>query len=740
MDQFISDLSLFQAFRDPPRSVALWGIGGSGKSQLALRFIEKHKDTYNTIIWIDAQSPVAAIRSYAAAFEKLRLDYPQHVFDQIRNDGDLYDRRGFSIDDNWIIRTVKEWLEDTVCKWLVVIDNADNLAWIHDIMPRGRMGSVVITSRDRMAYRFVNHAIHVDKMNTEEALALLFRSANIGSSSRQKHGAESIQQKSRKHQALLIVDELGYLALGIDLAGAYISQHELVQEDLTRYLDFLHENSVALLANEVLRNEDEYHHTIATVWETSFAAINKNSPDSAQLLIFLAHLSTTHIEDRLFDESSSRMYQQKIAHPAWKTVARTLQAVFYFLLPLGLLLLMIAIVDPWRPHLQGQALTMAKILLVVLPIIWDIIATTVLGALRKHDVYKGNVVTMNGAALNPETIIIMLDFGMGNCVGPLADWLLPDDEDFSLLRSLALGYASAVFVVWIYEKHMLTVDKEVAIHTRMLLDQLDFSHSSIARFFTVMRALHHVSDSIKGWQFLANIAWIILWAIVLKTSVSFAIIIVYISWRWIAALLKARIRNRRLTKGLKVVLTILNATTSWLGFEIFFGSVFVISLYVIWKSQILGWIPWVHRELPPLRVSPALVNTLLTTSADGQWNPRTYSDVMAPLTRFSLMQREADSAYSMHVLVRWWARNRLPLAMRQAWARETDRFISMSYSSDTCWSDPHCQQILIPHLVDVANLGVITGASNFENLRDLLGRLYRSLRLVGKSYGVAVED
>ncbi len=48
--------------------------------------------------------------------------------------------------------------------------------------------------------------------------------------------------------------------------------------------------------------------------------------------------------------------------------------------------------------------------------------------------------------------------------------------------------------------------------------------------------------------------------------------------------------------------------------------------------------------------------------------------------------------------------------------------------------------MLIPHLVDVANLGVITGASGFETLRGSLAKLYRSLRLVGKSYGVAADD
>lgn len=732
MDQVVGDLSLFQEFRDPPRSVALWGIGGSGKSQLALRFVEKHRDKYSEIIWIDAQSPVAAIRSYAAAFERLKLEYPQHVLDNIRNDGDLYDRRGFSIDDNWVIRTVKEWLEDALCKWLIIIDNADSLAWIHDIMPRGRMGSVIVTSRDRMVYRFVNHAIHVDKMNTEEALALLFRSANIPVSSRQKHGADLIQQKSRKHQALLVVDELGYLALAINLAGAYISQHDFVQEDLSRYLGFLRQNSVALLGNEALRDEENYHHTVATVWETSFAAIQKTSPKSAQLLIFLAYLSTKDIEDRLFDEASIWMYQQKMAHPIWKAVARTLQAIFVFFFPFALVLL-IKIILPWKPDLQGQNLFVAKLLLMSIPIVCDVIAMIILGTLRKHSLFTGNVVMTDRAVLSPETIIILLDVGVSNSMKALYEWLLPDNEDWSILHSLALSYASAICLLWVYETHLHNVEEKVAMHSRRLLDQLDFSHSSIARFFNVMRALHNVTASTKEWKFVAAVAWVLFWSVLLKMLVTIAIVLVYSLWCWIVALLNARIQNRRVIK-------LLNATTSWLGFEIFFGVVFLILGFAIYKSHINSWIPWIHRNPPPLMVPPEVVNSLLTTTLDGQWNPQTYSDVMAPLTRFSLIQREADSAYSMHILVRWWARIRLPLAMQQAWARETNRFITMSYFSPTCWSDPLCQQILIPHLVDVANLDVTTGASGFETLQELLSKLYRSLRLVGKSYGVASAD
>ena len=736
MNQVVNDLSVFQDFRDPPLSVALWGIGGSGKSQLALRFAEKHKDVYNTIIWIDAHSPVTATRSYAVAFERLKLDYPQHIFDDIRNNDNLYDRRGFSTDDDWVIRTVKEWLENASCKWLVVIDNADNLAWIQDIMPRGRTGSVVITSRDRMVYRFVNHAIQVDKMNTEEALALLFRSANIPSSSRQKHGADLDQQKGREQQALKIVDKLGYLALAIDLAGAYISQHDLVQEDLSLYLDFFNANSVALLGNEALQDEQNYHHTVATVWETSFAAINKTSPDSAQLLIFLAHLSETHIEDRLFHESSSWLYQETMAHAGWKPFAPPLEkgdrlpSLYVFVRALTIVVLL-------SPYLSGQTLNTAPILLRLVPLILGVIGAIVV--LRSHDLSEGSGEMKDHEAIDPEEIVALLTSGAGYAATVPFRWLPAKRKGLPHLREVFLEQAlvctSALCMFWFCSKYLVKFGEKRVMDSMDLLDQLDIFRSSVLQLSAVKEQLRGVLEYSRS----GRLDWVpsdttLLACIPIVLIVAGRILVFFELLHWATALLDARIPNGRLIQFSK-------AKTSWSGFETFSCIFLTICLSVgsCFEDRIFVWGLRKLGVPPPLRIPPALIDNLLTTTSDGHWDPRTYSDAMAPLTRFSLMQREADYSYSLHVLVRWWACQRLPFTMQQAWAREAERFVSMSYSSNTCWSDPLCQQMLIPHLIVVANLGITTSAFSHVTSQNILKKLYRSLRLVGKSYGIASD-
>lgn len=167
----------------------------------------------------------------------------------------------------------------------------------------------------------------------------------------------------------------------------------------------------------------------------------------------------------------------------------------------------------------------------------------------------------------------------------------------------------------------------------------------------------------------------------------------------------------------------------------------MLGLYLLY---LLPLVLFVYMKHSSFDIPPALVNNLLTTTSEGQWNRQAYSEVMAPLKRFSLIQREADAAYSMHVLVRWWARNRLPPRMQRAWTREVDRFISMSYKSPTCSVDPLCQQILIPQLLEIANSKIaiwgLTTDESRDNLHEILGKIDRSLRLVGKSHGILPDD
>jgi hypothetical protein len=151
-----------------PRAVAVIGLGGTGKTQLVLHYIEKHRVEYDTILWIDGRNKEAV----RASFERccLALDLPVEA----------------SPDDKPLesvpcVQAVLIWLrnrgEDR--RWLAVLDNADDRSWaISSIVPRGKAGTVLVTSQDREASRLLGGRIltvKVDAMQPEEAVRLVSR-------------------------------------------------------------------------------------------------------------------------------------------------------------------------------------------------------------------------------------------------------------------------------------------------------------------------------------------------------------------------------------------------------------------------------------------------------------------------------------------------------------------------------------------------------------------------------------
>ncbi|KAK3314549.1 hypothetical protein B0H66DRAFT_593266 [Apodospora peruviana] len=126
--------------RKVPYAVTLHGLGGAGKSQLALAYAEKHKDQYNPILWIDATGEEAVRSNFKRCAAELGI--PEEPAE--RQESVLTDR---------VVEAVRRWLHDRTeadDEWLVIVDNADDVSWgIQKIMPEGNRGGVIVTSQER---------------------------------------------------------------------------------------------------------------------------------------------------------------------------------------------------------------------------------------------------------------------------------------------------------------------------------------------------------------------------------------------------------------------------------------------------------------------------------------------------------------------------------------------------------------------------------------------------------------
>ncbi|KAK4652120.1 hypothetical protein QC762_0099710 [Podospora pseudocomata] len=281
-----------------PYAVSLYGLGGVGKSQLALDYAEKHKHDYNPILWIDATDEETVRSSFKICAAELGL-----TVEGGENQGSIITDAG--------VRAVLRWLCDRSeadDEWLLIVDNADDVSWgIQKVMPRGNRGRVIITSRDEQSTKLVGgtcESVRVGDMSPPEGRALLLRHLQLD---------EELAPGDIKDDCDRVVKKLEFLALAIDIAGAYIGSHSPCDKALQRYLADYERHRDELLQMDFFRGLLATEKTVWTVWDTTLEKIameNKGLlPDV--LLTFLAHFKGGIIQDEMFRLASLGMEKVK---------------------------------------------------------------------------------------------------------------------------------------------------------------------------------------------------------------------------------------------------------------------------------------------------------------------------------------------------------------------------------------------------------------------------------------------
>jgi NB-ARC domain len=115
------------------RRLILGGLGGTGKTQLAIAYAQRHCGSYDSIFWLNAVSEVALRTSLRSMAE--RLMEPAE-----------YEK----LEDEQILLRVRRWLSEmTNSRWLLIFDNYDDpdLFDIQKYYPYTAHGSIIITTR-----------------------------------------------------------------------------------------------------------------------------------------------------------------------------------------------------------------------------------------------------------------------------------------------------------------------------------------------------------------------------------------------------------------------------------------------------------------------------------------------------------------------------------------------------------------------------------------------------------------
>lgn len=247
------------------------GLGGIGKTQTALEYAYRYRNDYNAVFWIRADSITALTTSITELAHILEL--PEH----------------HEQNQEIVVEAVLRWLR-LHSGWLLIYDNADDLAIIEAFLPKAGAGHLLITTR---AYALGDFAQRLDilKMEPEVGALLLLRRADLLTLEATLYMANP----NDRSIARVISQELDGLPLAIDQAGAYIKETPCpLPEYLTHY---------QTRRNDLLRErgsfDQDYLASVATTWSLSFEKVRQANPLAAELLNFCAFLAPEAIPEKL---------------------------------------------------------------------------------------------------------------------------------------------------------------------------------------------------------------------------------------------------------------------------------------------------------------------------------------------------------------------------------------------------------------------------------------------------------
>jgi len=168
--------------------VILHGLGGIGKSSIALEYAFMYISSYSTVLWADATSETSLSRSARGMIEHIVAAYARGgiLFEEIASfmglrglldcNGNLsseesHEPRMAGVVNNWLAAQHNE-------RWLLIVDNYDDTEVdIFRIIPTCDSGHIITTSR-RSSLQALGRTISVDEIDEQSGILLFLKNAN----------------------------------------------------------------------------------------------------------------------------------------------------------------------------------------------------------------------------------------------------------------------------------------------------------------------------------------------------------------------------------------------------------------------------------------------------------------------------------------------------------------------------------------------------------------------------------
>ena len=248
-------LTKIQAAFEVDKQAILLGLGGVGKTQIALHYIYQHMNEYKLIWWIRSEGIVT-----------LGIDYADiaHALDLPEKNETEHER---------IVMAVKRWLEQNA-DWLIIFDKAESKELLDKFLPNIIGNGHILTTTRNDEWQGSEHVIDVDVWDRAESVEFL-----LG-----RH------KENNASDADSVADILGDLPLALDQAAAYMITETIGFSDYVKAFET--EQSNLIDTGEL---STKYQDTVATTWRMALREISKQSCTAIEFLNMCAFMAPDQI-------------------------------------------------------------------------------------------------------------------------------------------------------------------------------------------------------------------------------------------------------------------------------------------------------------------------------------------------------------------------------------------------------------------------------------------------------------
>ncbi|KAF8334572.1 P-loop containing nucleoside triphosphate hydrolase protein, partial [Amanita rubescens] len=288
-DKYLQKLKdYFTSQQGQRKIILLHGLGGIGKTQICLKFIEENPDLFSDIFWIDASSEKTV----------------EIVLTQISSTNST------SPDGRPSARSALDWISQRP-NFLMVYDGVDeHYSVIGNFLPPGNGGNIIITSRNIGLKRSALKSMEIHGMEDEDSISLLLKSAMLDDTD------DDIYDLAQQ-----LVSQLDGIPLAIDQAGAYMHSCGCgingYLELYTRYKDKLMQDTPGF------EGATDYGTSTYGTWNISLKKMEemaaKDSPQGSveaqnaiKLLRIFAFINHANIPQELFKNAAENYMRRNI--------------------------------------------------------------------------------------------------------------------------------------------------------------------------------------------------------------------------------------------------------------------------------------------------------------------------------------------------------------------------------------------------------------------------------------------